>query len=105
MVPNQKVIESLAKQYGLQNYSFDQLCKNNKIQNCVSIAIKAYGKQNGLSKREIPAKIKLCSEQWTPDNGLLTTALKLKRVINLNNYKREAMEIFSDDINNYSLFK
>jgi long-chain acyl-CoA synthetase len=100
VVPNQKVIESLAKQYGLQNYSFDQLCKNNKIQNCVSIAIKAYGKQNGLSKREIPAKIKLCSEQWTPDNGLLTAALKLKRVIILNNYKKEVMEMFSDDINN-----
>jgi len=100
VVHNQKVIDTLAKQYGLQNHSFDQLCRNKKIETMVNHAIKAYAEQNGLSKREIPLKIKLCSDQWTPDNGLLTAALKLKRVVILNNYKKEILEMFEQDMNN-----
>ena len=32
-----------------------------------------------LRKEEIPRKVHICSEQWTPASGLLTEALKLKR--------------------------
>lgn len=32
-----------------------------------------------LHKWEIPRKIKLCKETWTPDTGLVTDAFKLKR--------------------------
>jgi long-subunit acyl-CoA synthetase (AMP-forming) len=32
-----------------------------------------------LEKLEIPAKIKLLSDPWTPETGLVTAALKLKR--------------------------
>jgi len=36
-------------------------------------------KQSRLEKSEVPAKIKLMSEAWTPETGLVTAALKLKR--------------------------
>ncbi|KAI7746729.1 hypothetical protein M8C21_011534 [Ambrosia artemisiifolia] len=37
------------------------------------------GKEAKLDKFEIPAKIKLMPEPWTPESGLVTAALKLKR--------------------------
>lgn len=37
------------------------------------------GKQGRLDKFEIPMKIKLLPEPWTPETGLVTAALKLKR--------------------------
>lgn len=37
------------------------------------------GKQGNLQKFEIPMKVKLLSEPWTPESGLVTAALKLKR--------------------------
>lgn len=37
------------------------------------------GKQGHLEKFEIPMKIKLLPEPWTPESGLVTAALKLKR--------------------------
>ncbi|KAG1331082.1 putative Long chain acyl-CoA synthetase 9, chloroplastic [Cocos nucifera] len=36
-------------------------------------------KQARLEKFEIPSKIKLLPEPWTPDSGLVTAAFKLKR--------------------------
>lgn len=36
-------------------------------------------KQGQLQKFEIPAKIKLLHEPWTPETGLVTAALKIKR--------------------------
>ncbi len=33
----------------------------------------------GLSRMEIPAKIKLCSKEWTTTSALVTPALKIRR--------------------------
>lgn len=38
-------------------------------------------KQAGLDKFEVPAKIKLIPDPWTPESGQVTAALKLKREI------------------------
>lgn len=37
------------------------------------------GKSGRLEKLEIPKVIKLLAELWTPDTGLVTATLKLKR--------------------------
>jgi len=37
------------------------------------------GKEAKLDKFELPAKIKLMADPWTPESGLVTAALKLKR--------------------------
>lgn len=37
------------------------------------------GKEARLEKFEIPSKIKLLAEPWTPESGLVTAALKIKR--------------------------
>lgn len=37
------------------------------------------GKGAKLDKFEIPAKVKLLPDPWTPESGLVTAALKIKR--------------------------
>jgi len=49
-------------------------------------------KRARLQRFEIPAKIKLLSELWTPESGLVTAALKLKRDI--------IKKTFSEDLSN-----
>lgn len=44
-----------------------------------------------LEKFEIPAKIKLLTNPWTPESGLVTAALKLKR--------EQLKGKFKDDLN------
>ena len=48
------------------------------------------GKAAKLEKFEIPGKIKLLPDPWTPESGLVTAALKLKR----DNLKRA----FADEL-------
>jgi len=36
-------------------------------------------KQGKLERFEIPTKVKLLAEPWTPESGLVTAAMKLKR--------------------------
>lgn len=55
-----------------------------------NICVLQAAKQSRLEKFEIPAKIKLLASPWTPESGLVTAALKLKRDV----IKRE----FSEDL-------
>lgn len=49
-------------------------------------------KEARLEKFEIPAKIKLLPNAWTPESGLVTAALKLKR--------ENIRKAFSEDLSN-----
>jgi len=47
-------------------------------------------KKARLERFEIPAKIKVLSESWTPESGLVTAAHKLKREV--------IRKVFSDEL-------
>ena len=89
VVPNAKALKNLADQFGKENMSFKELCDDNLITQEVTKVIQQHGEQAQLSKREIPAKIKLCSDEWIPDSGLVTAALKLRRKNIQKFYKNE----------------
>ncbi|CAN1235719.1 Long chain acyl-CoA synthetase 9, chloroplastic [Linum perenne] len=59
VVPSQPALEEWASKQGISYTDFSDLCNKNKF--------------------EIPAKIKLLSNPWTPESGLVTAALKIKR--------------------------
>ena len=58
-------------------YNFLTLHAWLSVLRCSLIVLQA-GKQERLEKFEIPARIKLIPEPWTPESGLVTAALKLK---------------------------
>lgn len=47
-----------------------------------------------LDKFEIPAKVKLVPGPWTPESGLATAALKIKREPLKNKYKNELQKLY-----------
>lgn len=77
--------------------NFDKLLDDPDIQNEVQEAIQIHGKQCKLTKTQIPTEIKLVHEDWTPDSGLVTAALKLRRKKIYDYYKNEIDHLFNRD--------
>ncbi|KAG8364503.1 hypothetical protein BUALT_Bualt18G0004000 [Buddleja alternifolia] len=79
VVPSRQVLERWAHESGIKYEEFSDLCEKAEAINEVQQSLIKAGKAAKLDKFEIPAKIKLLPDPWTPESGLVTAALKLKR--------------------------
>ncbi|CAL4147136.1 unnamed protein product [Meganyctiphanes norvegica] len=80
VVPAAGKLDKVAEKVGINNsVSGSALCEDERVKAQVLKDINAHGKKTGLSRWEIPAAISLSLEPWTPDSGLVTAALKLRR--------------------------
>ncbi|XP_027094260.2 long chain acyl-CoA synthetase 9, chloroplastic-like [Coffea arabica] len=79
VVASQAAIEEWASKKGIEYTDFSDLCQKEETIKEVHGSLVKAAKDARLEKFEIPAKIKLLSEPWTPESGLVTAALKIKR--------------------------
>ena len=59
--------------------SLEEMCLNSQFEKIVLAEIQKHSIKCRLEKFEVPQAVKLVPEIWTPDMGLVTAALKLKR--------------------------
>uniref|UniRef100_A0AAY5F2N2 long-chain-fatty-acid--CoA ligase n=1 Tax=Electrophorus electricus TaxID=8005 RepID=A0AAY5F2N2_ELEEL len=78
VVPNQKQLLSLAEQRCVRG-SWEEICNHPDMEREVIRIITEAAVTAKLERFEIPKKICLSSEPWTPETGLVTDAFKLKR--------------------------
>uniref|UniRef100_A0AC34QAD6 Uncharacterized protein n=1 Tax=Panagrolaimus sp. JU765 TaxID=591449 RepID=A0AC34QAD6_9BILA len=78
MVPNKKNLQELANRHNIDESDYKKLCENEDLQKIVTKELENHAK-NKLEKMEIPRKVYICHETWTPQNDMLTEAMKLKR--------------------------
>lgn len=64
---------------GKEGISYEELCRDAEITKVITKEIIDYSLKQRLNKMEIPTKIKLCSDDWLPQTGLVTAALKIRR--------------------------
>lgn len=81
VVPNPLAVKSLAKKLGssYESKTLHELFDDEVINEEVLKDLQTHARKAGLHKSEIPFKIKLVKEEWTPDSGLVTAALKIRR--------------------------
>jgi len=77
--PVKEVLAELAAKFGKQELSFEQQCADKDVTGSVLREVVNHGKTHRLEKFEIPGAVTLTSIEWTPDTGLTTAAMKLKR--------------------------
>lgn len=103
IIPNPNAIRPLAKKLGLDDKApLPDLYSNPLIEKEVLSALKIHAVKAGLHKSEIPQKIKLCPEEWTPDTGLVTAALKIRRKQIKDFYQRDIDRMYSDNTGDHS---
>ncbi|WJX33207.1 Long chain acyl-CoA synthetase 8 [Trifolium repens] len=79
VVASRQPLEKWAQETGIEYKDFPDLCNKPEAVTEVLQSISKAAKAAKLQKTEIPAKIKLLADPWTPESGLVTAALKLKR--------------------------
>ncbi|AQK39525.1 Long chain acyl-CoA synthetase 9 chloroplastic [Zea mays] len=88
-------LESWASQQGIKYNDFSDLCQKQEAVKEVLGSLAKAAKQARLEKFEIPVKIKLIPEPWTPESGLVTAALKLKREVIRKTYENDLAELYA----------
>ncbi|KAH7332273.1 hypothetical protein KP509_20G079200 [Ceratopteris richardii] len=94
LVASQPALEGFARSKDIQFESFEDLCEKEEAIKEVLQSLQKVAKSARLEKFEVPAKIKLLSEPWTPESGLVTAALKLKRENLRKNFSDELKKLY-----------
>lgn len=95
VVPNPKALSEQAIAQGKEGRDSKELCRDSEITKAFTRDIISYLTSKGLSKMEIPTKVKLCSEAWMPDNELVTAALKIRRTNIQKFYQNEIRSLYA----------
>nr|XP_053651172.1 long-chain-fatty-acid--CoA ligase 4-like [Cherax quadricarinatus]XP_053651173.1 long-chain-fatty-acid--CoA ligase 4-like [Cherax quadricarinatus]XP_053651174.1 long-chain-fatty-acid--CoA ligase 4-like [Cherax quadricarinatus]XP_053651175.1 long-chain-fatty-acid--CoA ligase 4-like [Cherax quadricarinatus]XP_053651176.1 long-chain-fatty-acid--CoA ligase 4-like [Cherax quadricarinatus]XP_053651178.1 long-chain-fatty-acid--CoA ligase 4-like [Cherax quadricarinatus]XP_053651179.1 long-chain-fat len=87
VVPSADRLWKVAASVGIDKdtVTIEELCADERIKEAILKEIQNHGKKCGLTRWEVPAAVCLTLEPWTPDTGLVTAALKLRRT-QLNQY-------------------
>ena len=93
-VPNLSALGELAETISVENNSPEQLCNEPSILEKVIATLNTYGLKNGMEKFELPKKITLVTDEWTPDSGLVTAAFKIRRIFIIKRYENEIKQMY-----------
>ncbi|XP_069468719.1 long-chain-fatty-acid--CoA ligase 4 isoform X2 [Ambystoma mexicanum] len=93
VVPNQKRLTTLAQQNGIDG-TWEDICNNSMMEMEVLKEIKEVANSMKLERFEIPIKVRLSPDPWTPETGLVTDAFKLKRKELKNHYLNDIERMY-----------
>ncbi|XP_063061074.1 long-chain-fatty-acid--CoA ligase 3a [Engraulis encrasicolus] len=94
VVPNQKLLLALAEEKGVAG-SWAELCESPVLEVAVLNIITEAGSAAQLERFEVPRKIRLSAEPWTPETGLVTDAFKLKRTQLKSHYQHDIERMYA----------
>jgi len=94
--PVKDVLAELASKFGKQELSFEEQCQDKDCNGAVLREIVNHSKGRRLEKFEIPGAVTLTSLEWTPDTGLTTAAMKLKRKPLQDHYKGDLDRMYGN---------
>ncbi|MCI4390786.1 hypothetical protein PGIGA_G00126840 [Pangasianodon gigas] len=93
VVPNQKQLLALAKQKQVRG-TWEEICNHPDMEKEVLRIITEAAVTAKLERFEIPKKIRLSAEPWTPETGLVTDAFKLKRKELKSHYQEDIERMY-----------
>lgn len=93
-VANKKALMDLAEELNIKG-RFEEIVANPAVEKAFVKAVSDHAKKCQLEKFEIPEKITLCKDEWSPSNGLLTAAFKIKRKDIQEKYKADINRMYA----------
>jgi len=95
IVPAEPALKKIAVENGIKGDHLEEMVHNEKLNNIVLKQLRDAGKKGGLQGIEIIEGVVLVDEEWTPQNGLLTSSQKLNRKGLVEKYKMDIDHAYS----------
>ncbi|KAH0536458.1 hypothetical protein FGG08_006671 [Glutinoglossum americanum] len=95
IVPAEPALKKIAADNGVEGNHLEDLVHNEKLQSIVLKELQGAGRRGGLQGIEIIDGVVMADEEWTPHNGLTTSAQKLNRRGILQKYKKEVDQAYA----------
>jgi len=105
VIPAQAYLDTLATKLGKSSMDREDLCRDVDVLSDILGVLARHGAMQKLQKFEIPKAIFLVSEPWTPESGLITAAMKLKRKSLETAFAKEIVEMYAENNNNNNIAK
>jgi len=96
IVPAPAELKKIASGVGVQGDHLEELCHNDRVNGAVLKQLQDAGRKGGLASFEIIEGCVLADEEWTPQNGLTTSAQKLNRKGILKKYEKDVKKAYGD---------
>ena len=95
--PNEEQLKLVAKKENILDDNWKELCKNVRLEEAVKKQIAQHPsvKDGHLRKFEIPHRLTLVPEPWTPESSLVTASFKLKRKNIADRYQVAIEQMYS----------
>jgi long-chain acyl-CoA synthetase len=97
--PVEKEIQRVAKISNLfpnpESMELASMAEHPEVVKAVHNSLKDVAKKAGLKPAEIVGAVYVAGEEWTPQNGLLTAAMKLKRKELLAHYAAQIKKMYN----------
>ncbi|KAJ3066947.1 long-chain fatty acid-CoA ligase [Podochytrium sp. JEL0797] len=78
----------------IEDIDFEELCNRKEVKAAVLASLKDVANSLGFTPAEIVGQIFLCSEEWTPQNGMLTAAMKMQRKQIVEQFKPQIAKMY-----------
>ncbi|KAM7271834.1 hypothetical protein ACFE04_031048 [Oxalis oulophora] len=95
IVPSRQALEKWAQDAGIQYTEFSELLDKPEAIKEVQQSLSKVARAAKLEKFEIPGKVKLLADPWTPESGMVTAALKIKREQLKAKFKDDLKKLYS----------
>src|SRR6266480_2060566 len=95
IVPAEPALKKLAAENGIKGDHVEEMVHSEKLNEIVLKQLQDAGKKGGLQGIEIIEGVVLADEEWTPQNGLVTSAQKLNRKGLTEKYKKDIAHAYS----------
>jgi len=92
--PNRRAVEDWAANQGLKE-EWHHLCENPKVEKLVLDGLNNIWSSAKLKSIEKVMAVKIFAEEWTPENGFLTAAMKLRRNEVHKRFAKELVEVYT----------
>lgn len=92
--PFAKAVQNWADKTG-EKGNFHELCEKPKLQAAILASLTDAAKAGKLKGIEVVQRVIVTAEEWTPENDMLTAAMKLKRANIVARFKKDIAAAYS----------